>query len=137
MVEHVFVDSQSSSDSSLETVSSDGSQLSGSEQSSESSSELLDNCLPLTFNLKRGHKRKGQGHEKLIETKRFKKVLESCEESVQSPSYGGMEEACGMGGCDIKARLRPVKSEIEMETYVINGQRHRFVNILPENGQFV
>ncbi|KRG00069.1 uncharacterized protein Dwil_GK27334 [Drosophila willistoni] len=101
MVEHVLVDSQSSSDSSFETVSSDSSQLS------------------------------------LSETKRFKKDLKSSEESVQSPSYGCMKEACGMGGCGIKARPRPVKSEIEMEPYVINGQRPPFVNILPENRQFV
>ncbi|XP_046865317.1 uncharacterized protein LOC124459753 [Drosophila willistoni] len=84
MVEHVLVGGQSSSDSSFETVSSDGSQLSRSE---------LSRIALVSSNLKRGHKRKAQGHEKPIETKRFKKVLESSEEGVQIPSYGGMEEA--------------------------------------------
>ncbi|XP_046868337.1 uncharacterized protein LOC124460787 [Drosophila willistoni] len=92
-------------------LSSDSSQLSLSELSSGSS------------NLKRGHKRKAQGHEKPIETKRFKKVLESSEESVQISSYGGMEEGYGLGGCQIKSRPCSVKSEMEVEPDVINGQR--------------
>ncbi|XP_023035640.1 uncharacterized protein LOC111519388 [Drosophila willistoni] len=119
MVEPVLVGGQSSSDSSFETVSSDGSQLSLSELSSGSS------------NLKRGHKRNAQGHET------FKKVLESSEECVQIPSYGGMEEACGMGGCETKSRPCSVKSEMEIEPDDINGQQTPYINILQENWQFV
>ncbi|XP_046869439.1 uncharacterized protein LOC124462103 [Drosophila willistoni] len=98
MVEHFLSDGQSSSDSSFETVSSDCRQLSLSE---------LSRIALVSSNLKRGHKRKA--HEKPIETKRFKKVLESSKESVQIYSYGGMEEACGMGGCEIKSRPCSVK----------------------------
>ncbi|XP_046867624.1 uncharacterized protein LOC111519517 isoform X5 [Drosophila willistoni] len=64
-------------------------------------------------------------------------VLESSEESVESPSYGDMQEACGMGGCGIKSRPCSVKSEMEMEPDVMNGQRPPYVNILPENRPFV
>ncbi|XP_046868691.1 uncharacterized protein LOC124461182 isoform X2 [Drosophila willistoni] len=118
--EHVLSDGQSSSDSSFETVSSDCSQLSLSE---------LSRIALVSINLR--HKRKA--HEKPIETKRFKKVLESSKESVQIHSYGGMEEACGMGSCEIKSRPCSVKSEKEIEPDVINGQRPPYINILPEN----
>ncbi|XP_046868757.1 uncharacterized protein LOC124461247 [Drosophila willistoni] len=92
---------------------------------------------PSTIDCKRGIKRKAQGHETTIETKRIKYVLESSEESLENHSYGDMQEACDMGGCGIKSRPRPVKHEIEMEPDVINGQRPPYVNILPENRQFV
>ncbi|XP_046868613.1 uncharacterized protein LOC124461063 [Drosophila willistoni] len=92
---------------------------------------------PSTIDCKRGIKRKAQGHEITIETKRIKYVLESSEESLENHSYGDMQEACDMGGCRIKSRPRPVKHEIEMEPDVINGQRPPYVNILPENRPFV
>ncbi|XP_046869376.1 uncharacterized protein LOC124462021 [Drosophila willistoni] len=92
---------------------------------------------PSTIDCKRGIKRKAQGHEITIETKRIKYVLESSEESLENHSYGDMQEACDMGGCGIKSRPRPVKHEIEMEPDVINGQRPPYVNILPENRPFV
>ncbi|XP_046868752.1 uncharacterized protein LOC124461243 isoform X1 [Drosophila willistoni] len=92
---------------------------------------------PSTIDCKRGIKRKAQGHETTIETKRIKYVLESSEESLENHSYGDMQEACDMGGCGIKSRPRPVKHEIEMEPDVINGQRPPYVNILPENRPFV
>ncbi|XP_046865323.1 uncharacterized protein LOC124459758 [Drosophila willistoni] len=98
------------SDPSIDVVSLEGSESSASELSSGSSSECVQ---PSTIDCKRGIKRKGQGHEKPIETKRFKRVLKSSEESLESPSYGFMEEPCGMGGCGIKSRPRPVKSEME------------------------
>ncbi|XP_023036289.2 uncharacterized protein LOC111519469 [Drosophila willistoni] len=84
-----------------------------------------------------GNLSSGSSGEKTIETKRFKHVLQSSEESVESPSYGDMQEACDMGGCGIKSRPRPVKSEMEMEPDVMNGQRPPYVNILPENRPFV
>ncbi|XP_046869427.1 uncharacterized protein LOC124462088 [Drosophila willistoni] len=92
---------------------------------------------PSTIDCKRGIKRKAQGHEISIETKRIKYVLESSEESLENHSYGDMQEACDMRGCGIKSRPRPVKYEIEMEPDVINGQRPPCVNILPENRPFV
>ncbi|XP_046868816.1 uncharacterized protein LOC124461336 [Drosophila willistoni] len=92
---------------------------------------------PSTIDCKRGIKRKAQGHEITIETKRIKYVLESSEESLENHSYGDMQEACDMRGCGIKSRPRPVKHEIEMEPDVINGQRPPYVNILPENRPFV
>ncbi|XP_046868667.1 uncharacterized protein LOC124461160 [Drosophila willistoni] len=92
---------------------------------------------PSTIDCKRGIKRKAQGHEITIETKRIKYVLESSEESLENHSYGDMQEACDMGGCGIKSQPRPVKHEIEMEPDVINGQRPPYVNILPENRPFV
>ncbi|XP_046868597.1 uncharacterized protein LOC124461051 [Drosophila willistoni] len=92
---------------------------------------------PSTIDCKRGIKRKAQGHEITIETKRIKYVLESSEESLENYSYGDMQEACDMGGCGIKSRPRPVKHVIEMEPDVINGQRPPYVNILPENRPFV
>ncbi|KRG00103.1 uncharacterized protein Dwil_GK27914 [Drosophila willistoni] len=122
------------SDPSIDVVSLEGSESSGSELSSGSSGKSIQ---PSPIDCKRGIKRKAQEHEKTIETKRFKKVLESSEESVENPSYGDMQEACGMGGCGIKSRPRPVKSEIEMEPDVMNGQRPPYVNILPENRPFV
>ncbi|XP_046867513.1 uncharacterized protein LOC124460535 [Drosophila willistoni] len=78
------------SDPSIEVVSLEGSASSVSELSSGSSSECVQ---PSTIDCKRGIKRKGQGHGKPIETKRLKKLLESSEERLQSPSYGCMEEA--------------------------------------------
>ncbi|EDW84679.2 uncharacterized protein Dwil_GK13001 [Drosophila willistoni] len=122
------------SDPSIDVVSLEGSESSGSELSSGSSCESVE---PSTVDCKRDIKRKAQGHEITIETKRFKRVLKSSEESLESPSYGFMEEACGMGGCGIKSRPRPVKSEMEMEPDVMNGQRPPYVNILPENRTFV
>ncbi|XP_046867623.1 uncharacterized protein LOC111519517 isoform X4 [Drosophila willistoni] len=121
-------------DNSVSDSSIEESESSVIELSSGSSGESVQ---PTTIDCKRGIKRKAQEHEKTIETKRFKYVLESSEESIESPSYGDMQEACDMGGCGIKSRPRPVKSEIEMEPDVINGQRPPYVNILPENRPFV
>ncbi|XP_046867613.1 uncharacterized protein LOC26529392 isoform X3 [Drosophila willistoni] len=121
-------------DNSVSDSSIEGSESSVIELSSGSSGESVQ---PTTIDCKRGIKRKAQGHEITIETKRIKYVLESSEESLENPSYGDMQEACDMGGCGIKSRPRPVKSEIEMEPDVINGQRPPYVNILPENRPFV
>ncbi|XP_023036557.2 uncharacterized protein LOC26529392 isoform X2 [Drosophila willistoni] len=122
------------SDPSIDVVSLEGSESSGSELSSGSSGESVQ---PSTIGCKRVIKRKAQEHEITIETKRIKYVLESSEESLENPSYGDMQEACGMGGCGIKSRPCSVKSEMEMEPDVMNGQRPPYVNILPENRPFV
>ncbi|XP_023036112.2 uncharacterized protein LOC111519425 [Drosophila willistoni] len=121
-------------DNSVSDSSIEESESSVIELSSGSSGESVQ---PSTIDGKPGIKRKAQEHEKTIETKRIKYVLQSSEESVESPSYGDMQEACGMGGCGIKSRPCSVKSEMEMEPDVINGQRPPYVNILPENRPFV
>ncbi|XP_068158394.1 uncharacterized protein [Drosophila tropicalis] len=106
-----------------------------------SDSSVIDLCsgssTDSTYDCKRGLKRKGNTRENPMPSKKFKNDVEFSEESIPSTSsVGAMIEACGMGGCGIKSRTKPVESESDLETEE-NGLRPPYMDILPENRPFV
>ncbi|XP_068157997.1 uncharacterized protein [Drosophila tropicalis] len=90
-----------------------------------------------TYDCKRDLKRKGDTRENPTPFKKFKNNVEFSEESIPSTSSdGAMIEACGMGGCEVKSRPQQVESESELQMEE-NGLRPPYMDILPENRQFV
>ncbi|XP_068157243.1 uncharacterized protein [Drosophila tropicalis] len=103
-------------------VSPTSSSSSGLEEDSDSSNKSLEKS------------RMPQDND--LESKRFNMTLSSTNESSQNTSSESMEDACGMGQCNVKSQAYS-EEEVEDISKELNNGTAPFVNILPEYRRFI